>query len=94
METRVQILGRLQIAVEFSIQRAEPDVGIMDDFVYDWFITEVNGRVPTPSSLNCLYRWVEAQEGVEELIEEACMRAANDCLISWTPSDIPNFIYN
>jgi hypothetical protein len=76
MRTEIQLLSKLRVTVEFSIQRAEPDVGIMAAYVDDWIITEVNGSVP--SNLNWLYGWIDITEGATTRIEDACMQAAID----------------
>lgn len=45
-EADIRILGGLPVTVAYSVQSAEPDVGIMSDYVDDWYIVAVNGRVP------------------------------------------------
>lgn len=40
----LRVLGGLPITVAYTVGRAEPDVGIMSDYVDDWWITHVGGR--------------------------------------------------
>lgn len=49
------VLGGLPITVAYKISRAEPDVGIMSDYVDDWWITHVGGR-PVKNSPEWLLR--------------------------------------
>lgn len=44
-EADIRILGGLPVTVAYSVQPAEPDVGIFSAYVDDWYIVAVNGRV-------------------------------------------------
>jgi len=43
-EQDVTILGGLPVTVSFTIQRAEPDVGIMSDYPEDVYVERVKGK--------------------------------------------------
>lgn len=45
-EADIRILGGLPVTVAYSVQDAEPDVGIMSAYVDDWYIVAVNGKTP------------------------------------------------
>lgn len=51
----LRVLGGLPITVAYTVGRAEPDVGIMSDYVDDWWITHVGGR-PVKNSPEWLLR--------------------------------------
>lgn len=40
----ILILGGLPVTVEFTVQPREPEVGIFEEWVEEWWITHVNGR--------------------------------------------------
>ena len=44
MQATVKVMGGLEITVEFTACRAEPDVGLMSDYFEDWSICEIAGR--------------------------------------------------
>lgn len=70
-ETEIRILGGLPVTVEYSVQGAEPDVGIMSPYVDDWYIVAVNGRAPKKvksTSFDWVYRRIKATEGEERRI--------------------------
>lgn len=77
MQTEIRVLGGLLITVEFSMGNAEPDVGIMSDYIDEWYITEIAGR-PLRKGEKCdwLYKRIEARKGEEDRITEACFEAA------------------
>ena len=73
MQTEVTILGGLTVTVEFTPCSAEPDVGIMSDYVEEWSIVEIAGRpLRKKESADWLYRRIEATKGAEDKILEAC----------------------
>lgn len=43
-EIDTTILGGLPVTVSFTIQRAEPDVGIMSDYPEDVYVVRVKGK--------------------------------------------------
>ena len=43
-EADIKVLGGLPVTVEYTVARAEPDVGIMSDYVDEWWITHINDR--------------------------------------------------
>lgn len=56
------ILSGLSVTIKISIARAEPDVGIMSDFIEDWHITHVCGKRKHHSFIDALERQVRAKE--------------------------------
>lgn len=79
MQATVRVLGGLEITVEFSMQGAEPDVGIMSAYVEEWSISEIAGRpLRKKESADWLYKRIEAKKGEEDRILEACYAAAED----------------
>ena len=76
MQTTVTVLGGLEITVEFRPCRAEPDVGLMSDYVEEWEIVEIAGR-PLRKGEKCewLYRRIDAKKGEEDRILDACCDA-------------------
>lgn len=86
MQATVRVLGGLEITVEFSMQGAEPDVGIMSAYVEEWYITEIAGRpLRKKESADWLYKRIEAKKGEEERILEACYAAAEDAPNDYEP---------
>ena len=61
MQTTVTVLGGLEITVEFRPCRAEPDVGLMSDYVEEWETVEIAGR--------------PLRKGEEDRILQACYDA-------------------
>lgn len=57
-EHEMRILGGLPVTVEFTIDGAEPDVGIMSDGVGEWWIVAVNGRYAKKGA-KAPFQWVE-----------------------------------
>ena len=75
MQTDVRILGGLPVTIEFTMQVAEPDVGIMSDYVEEWFVSHINGKACKKSS-DWLYNRIQARKGEEDRILEACYETA------------------
>jgi len=40
----IRVLGGLPVTVQYTVARAEPDVGLMDDFVDDIWLLDRRGR--------------------------------------------------
>lgn len=80
-ETDIVILGGLPVTVEYSVQGAEPDVGIFSAYVDDWAIVAVNGRSASKGAKNP-FGWVHARiektAGEEARILEKLNEAANE----------------
>jgi hypothetical protein len=70
-EHEMRILGGLPVTVEFTIDAAEPDVGIMSDGVSEWEIVAVNGKYAKKGAKNP-FKWVydriEKKEGEDKRI--------------------------
>lgn len=68
-EIDTTVLGGLPVTIEFTIQGAEPDVGIMSSYVDEWYITHINGRAV--KKCDWLDRRIAATKGeTERLVEE------------------------
>ena len=79
MEATVKVIGGLEITVEFTPCRAEPDVGLMSDYVEEWYISEIAGRqLHKKESADWLYRRIEARKGEEDRILQACYDAMDN----------------
>lgn len=72
----VKVLGGLEITVEFTMARAEPDVGIMSDYVDEWYITHIAQR-PLRKNEKCqwLYDRIERAKEEEKILEACCEMA-------------------
>lgn len=78
-EADIRILGGLPVTVEYTIQGAEPDVGIMQAGVDDWWIVAVNGRYPKNEAKNpfgWLHARIDKTKGEEERIRDELNEAA------------------
>lgn len=75
MEIDIKVLGGLPVTVDFVVEPAEPDVGIMQRYATDWHITAVNGRFPT-GGVEWLYRRIDAMPGENDRIQALCDEAA------------------
>lgn len=79
MKATVTVLGGLEITVEFRPCRAEPDVGIMRDYVEEWDIVEIAGRpLRKKESAAWLYKRIDAKKGEDDRILQACYDAMED----------------
>lgn len=77
MQTTVKVMGGLEITVEFTACRAEPDVGIMSDYFEDWSIVEIAGRpLRKKESADWIYKRLSKRDN--EAIEEAIYKAMDD----------------
>lgn len=76
MQTEIRILGGLPVTVEFTVCPAEPDVGIMNDYIDEWEIVEVAGK-PCKKSPSWLYTRIENTSGEEDRIVCECFDALN-----------------
>ena len=81
MQTTVKVLGGLEITVEFTACRAEPDVGLMSDYFEDWSIVEIVGRpLRKKESADWIYKRLSKRDetAIEEAIYAAMYDAKND----------------
>lgn len=77
MQTTVKVMGGLEITVEFTACRAEPDVGIMSDYFEDWSIVEIASRpLRKKESADWIYKRLSKRDN--EAIEEAIYKAMDD----------------
>lgn len=70
MRLSTTILGGLPVEIEYSVARAEPDVGIMSDYVEEWWVEKVKGRTTSAAFAKALQRRVEETKGEDALLEE------------------------
>lgn len=73
-EHDMTVIGGLPVTIEYTVQGAEPDVGIMSSYVDEWYITHINGRAV--KKCDWLDRRIAAMKGetdriIEELNEQA-----------------------
>lgn len=73
-EHETTVLGGLPVTVEYTVQGAEPDVGIMSSYVDDWYIVAINGR--TVKKCDWLYKRIDATPGERDKLVEALNEAA------------------
>lgn len=77
MQATVRVLGGLEITVEFTACGAEPDVGIMSDYVEEWEIVEIAGRpLRKKESAEWIYKRLSKRD--ESAIEQAMYSAMDD----------------
>ena len=77
MQTTVKVMGGLEITVEFTACRAEPDVGIMSDYFEDWSIVEIACRpLRKKESADWIYKRLSKRDN--QAIEEAIYKATDD----------------
>lgn len=81
-EADIRILGGLPVTIEYSVQGAEPDVGIMSAYVDEWYVVAVNGRAPKkpkPTSFDWVHARIDAKKGeADRIVEELNEIAAED----------------
>lgn len=65
----ITVLGGLPVTVEFTLCGAEPDVGIMSDYVDEWSIVAINDRT-CKRPPQWLYNRIDKTKGEEELLLE------------------------
>lgn len=75
-ELETTVLGGLPVTVEYTVQGAEPDVGIMSSYVDDWCIVAINGR--SVKKCDWLYRRIDATKGERDKLIEALNEALNE----------------
>lgn len=75
-ETETTVLGGLPVTIEYTVQGAEPDVGIMSGYVDDWYIVAINGRAV--KKCDWLDRRIDATKGERERIVEELNELANE----------------
>jgi len=65
----ITVLGGLPVTVEFTLCRAEPDVGIMSSYVDEWTIVAIHDRL-CKRSPQWLYKRIDKKKNEEELLLE------------------------
>lgn len=75
-EHDMTVLGGLPVTIEYTVQGAEPDVGIMSAYVDEWYITAINGR--PVKVCRWLDKRIEETKGETDRILEELNEAANE----------------
>ena len=75
-EHETTVLGGLPVTIEYTVQGAEPDVGIMSSYVDEWYITAINGR--PVKVCRWLDKRIEETKGETDRILEELNEAANE----------------
>jgi hypothetical protein len=75
-EIDTTVLGGLPVTIEYTVQGAEPDVGIMSSYVDEWYITAINGRAV--KKCDWLDRRIAATKGETDRILEELNEADHD----------------
>lgn len=70
------VLGGLPVTIEYDVQGAEPDVGIMSSYVDDWWIVAINGRAV--KKCDWLYRRIDATKGESDRIRDELNELEHD----------------
>lgn len=66
------VFGNVEIELQFTIQGAEPDVGIMTEYIEEWWVTHINGvSISNPKSRDKFCEAVEADPIAMELVNNA-----------------------
>lgn len=63
------ILGGLPVTIEYTVARAEPDVGIMSDYVDEWYITHIKDKPINPHLRRALEQRVHMRKEEAHLLE-------------------------
>ena len=75
-EHETTVLGGLPVTIEYDVQGAEPDVGIMSSYVDDWWIVAINGRAV--KKCDWLYRRIDATKGESDRIGDELNELEHD----------------
>ena len=69
------VLGGLPVTIGYDIAPAEPDIGIRESYVSEWWIEAIDGR---PFHKQAQTAWIinriEAQIGEDNIITEECLK--------------------
>lgn len=70
------VFGNVAINLEFVIQGAEPDVGIMSEYIEEWWVTHINGvAISKSKSRDKFCEAVEADAIAMGIVNEAMYAA-------------------
>lgn len=75
-ELETTILGGLPVTIFFSVQSADPDVGIMSDYPENYQITDINGMKCPDDLAQMLWDFLPQSE--KETLFDEMMEHAND----------------
>lgn len=72
------VFGNVDIEISFSIQGAEPDVGIMSEYIEEWTVTHINGvKITNPQTIEKFCERVEADGLAFGVVEDAMYGSAS-----------------
>lgn len=78
MRTEVTILNGLNVTVEFTACRAEPEVGIMSDYAEDWHIVAIAGReLAKNESPDWIYKRIANTKDEDKILTACHMRMSD-----------------
>ncbi len=70
------VFGNVEIELQFIIQGSEPDVGIMSEYIEEWWVTHINGvAVSNPKSRDKFCEAVEADSIAMGIVNDAMYAA-------------------
>jgi len=72
MQIKMTVLNGLPVTIEASIEGPDYDVGIMGNYVEEWYISEINGR-KVKKEPKWLYDRIAKAKGEEDRIIEEIM---------------------
>lgn len=72
------VFENVEIDIQFSICGAEHDVGIMSEYIEEWFVTYINGvKITNPQTIEKFCERVEANPKEFEIVEDAMYSIAS-----------------
>lgn len=66
-----------ELELSLDLCGAEPDVGIMSDYIDDWSVTAVDGDT-SQSAIDAMHLFIEAEYGDEAFIDKLLNEGAAD----------------
>ena len=72
----ITVLGGLPVTVSYTISGPDRDVGIMNSYIDEWYITHINDRKVKGSSADWIYDKINARKGEEDRVLQAIWDAS------------------
>jgi hypothetical protein len=66
----ITVLGGLPVTVTYRVERPDPDVGIFESYLEEWWITHIHGR-RCKKPPEWLYERIRKSKGGDDLVVEA-----------------------
>lgn len=85
MKAELKVLGRLDVEIEFNVDRADPENGVFNNEIADWQITKIMGKSVKPVEARWLHDSINAVWLEESLICGELMGVFYDRLKSYEP---------